>query len=68
MVDRIQILWIKNKKATINPINKKQNKCFKYSVTVVLNREQIGKYSERITKVKPFIYQYYFMYLNIFYI
>ena len=26
--------WIKNKKATINPINKKDNKCFQYSVTV----------------------------------
>ena len=22
--------WIKNKKATINPINKKDNKCFQY--------------------------------------
>ena len=27
--------WIKNKKATINPINKKDNKCFQYVVTVV---------------------------------
>ena len=26
--------WIKNKKATINPINKKDNKCFQYAVTV----------------------------------
>ena len=26
--------WIKNKKATINPINKMDNKCFQYSVTV----------------------------------
>ena len=25
---------IKNKKATINPINKKDNKCFQYAVTV----------------------------------
>ena len=31
--------WIKNKKATINPINKKGNKCFQYGVTVVLNYE-----------------------------
>ena len=29
--------WIKNKKATINPINKKDNKCFQYTVTVALN-------------------------------
>ena len=26
--------WIKNKKATINPINKKDTKCFQYAVTV----------------------------------
>ena len=28
--------WIKNKKATINPINKKDNKCFQYAVTAAL--------------------------------
>ena len=43
--------WIKNKKATINPINKK-DRCFQYAVRVVLNHEEIGKHSERITKVK----------------
>ena len=32
---------MKNKKATINPINKKDNKCFKYAVTVALNYEEI---------------------------
>ena len=47
--------WIKNKKATINPINKKDNKCFQYAATVVLNHEEIGKRAERITKVKPFV-------------
>ena len=47
--------WIKNKKATINPINKKDNKCFQYAVTVVLNHEGIGKHSERIIKIKSFI-------------
>ena len=26
--------WIKNKKAAINPIDKKDNKCFQYPVTV----------------------------------
>ena len=50
--------WIKNKKATINPINKKDNKCFQYAVTVSLNYEEIGKRAERITKVKPFINKY----------
>ena len=50
--------WIKNKKATIIPINKKYNKCFQYSITVLLDHEEIGKNSERITKIKIFIYKY----------
>ena len=29
--------WIKNEKAIINPINKKDNKCFQYAVKVALN-------------------------------
>ena len=33
--------WIKNKNLTINPINKKDNKCFQYAVTVALNYEEI---------------------------
>ena len=48
--------WIKNKKATINPINKKKiNKCFQYVVTVASNYEEIRKHLQRITKIKPFI-------------
>ena len=47
--------WIKNKKATINPINKKYNKCFQYTVTVALNYEEIKEDPQRITKIKPFI-------------
>ena len=43
--------WIKNKKATVNPINKKNNECFQYAVTVTLNYEEIGKNPERITKI-----------------
>ena len=50
--------WINNKKAIINPINKKQNKCFEYAVTVVLNHEEIAKHFERITKFKSFINRY----------
>ena len=41
---------IKNKKAAINPINKKDNKCFQYAVKVALNNEEIGKNSERVIK------------------
>ena len=47
--------WIKSKKATINPINKKDNKCFQYAITVALNYEEIGKHAARITKIKSLI-------------
>ena len=49
---------VKYKKAAINLINKKGNKCFQYTVTAALNHEQIGK-KKRITKIKAFIiYKY----------
>ena len=41
--------WIKNQKSTINPINKKDNKCFQDTVTVALNHEEIKKDPQRIT-------------------
>ena len=50
--------WIKNKKRAINPINKKDNKCFQYAVTVALNHEEIKKYPQRTIKIKPFINKY----------
>ena len=50
--------WIKNKKATINPINRKDNKCSQFAVIFELNHKQTGKHSERITKVKTFINKY----------
>ena len=31
--------WLKNKKATINPQNRKDDKCFQYTLTVALNHE-----------------------------
>ena len=46
--------WIKNKKATINLINKKDNKCFQYAVTVAPNHEEIKKDPQRINKIKSF--------------
>ena len=51
-------VWIKNKKATIKPINKKDNKCFQYIVTATLNQEEIKKDPQRITKIKPFLNKY----------
>ena len=50
--------WIKNKKATINSINKEDNKCFQYAATVALNHEEIKKDLQRISKSKPFINKY----------
>ena len=49
---------ITNKKTTINPINKKDNKCFQYAATVALNHREIKKDLQRITKMKPFINKY----------
>ena len=49
--------WMKNKKATINPTNKKE-KCFQYAITVVLNYEEIKRDLKRITKIKPFKNKY----------
>ena len=50
--------WLKSKKAKINPQNKKDDKCFQYTLTVALNHEQIKNNPERISKIKPFISQY----------
>ena len=48
-------VWIKSKKATTNTINKKDSKCFLYAVSIALNREEIKKDKQKITKIKPFI-------------
>ena len=50
--------WIKSKKATINPVNKKANTYFRYAVTVALNQENIVGQPERMTNVKSFIDRY----------
>ena len=49
---------IKNKNATKNPINNKDNKFFQYAVTVSLNHKEIKKDPQEITKIKPFIDKY----------
>ena len=40
--------WILNKRATINPKNTKDNKCFQYSIIAALNHKEIGKDPQRI--------------------
>ena len=49
--------WVKNRKATISLINKKDNKRFQYAATVWLNNEEI-KNSQIMTKIKLFISKY----------
>ena len=44
---------MRNRKATINSINKKESQCFQYTLIVALNHEQIGNNPEIIKKVKP---------------
>ena len=42
----------------INPINKKDNKCFQHAVTVALNHQEITKDPQRITKINSFLNKY----------
>ena len=42
--------WIKNKKATLNSINKENNKCFQCVVKVALHHAEIKKDPQKITK------------------
>ena len=49
---------MKNKTPTINPINRKDNKCFQYAVTVALNHKEAKKDPQRILKIKQFVNKY----------
>ena len=50
--------WIKNKGATINPQNTKDNYCFMYAITIALNHQKINHHRERISNLIPFISKY----------
>ena len=50
--------WLKNKRATINPKNTRDNECFKYAIIVPLHYQEIGRDPQRISKLKPFIDDY----------
>ena len=43
--------------------NKKYNKCFKYSVTVALDHEEVGKNPEKITKINSYIQKLILIYI-----
>ena len=47
--------WLKNKEATINPKNTRDNECFKYAITVGLYHQEIGRNPQRISRIRPFI-------------
>ena len=55
--------WQKDIKSTINPINN-DDKCFQYAVTLALNLDKIRKNAQRISKIKPFINQYNWKYID----
>ena len=55
--------WLKDKKSTINPKNN-DDKCFQYAVTLALNLDKIKRDSQRISKIKPFIDQYNWKYID----
>ena len=40
--------WIENNN---KPYQQKENKCFEYTITIVLNREEVKKDQQRITKI-----------------
>ena len=49
---------IKNKRATINPKNTNNNKCFQYTITAALNHQNIDHHPKRISKLEPLINNY----------
>ena len=49
--------WIKTKKAVINP-QSKDEECFKWAVIAALHHEEIKKYHQRISKLRPYENQY----------
>ena len=55
--------WLKDEKSTINPKNN-DYKCFQYAVTLALNLDKIKKDRQRISKIKPFIEQYNWKYID----
>ena len=50
--------WLRSKKATINPKNEKDYKCFLYVINISLNHQNIGNNPQITSKLKPFINQY----------
>ena len=50
-------IWIKSKKAVINPQNKDEQ-CFKWAVIEALHHEEIKHHPEKISLLRPYENQY----------
>ena len=50
--------WLKDKRATLHPKNKNNDKHFHYAITAALNHQNVENHPERISKIKLFINQY----------
>ena len=55
--------WLKDKKCIVNQKNN-DNKCFQYATTLALNFNKIDRNPQRISKIKPFIDNYNWNYIN----
>ena len=56
--------WIRVKKSIINPKNSKDECCFAYSIVASINNEEIDNHPERISKLTPFVNNYYWTDMN----
>lgn len=48
-------ICFRTRNATINPINRDDDKCFQQAATLILNHNKFVKYSARISKKKPLL-------------
>ena len=56
--------WISVKKSIINPKNSKDECCFAYSIVASIHNEEIDNHPERISKLTPFVNNYYWTDMN----
>ena len=56
--------WISVKKSIINPKNSKDECCFAYSKVASIHNEEIDNHPERISKLTPFVNNYYWTDMN----
>ena len=56
--------WISVKKSIINPKNSKDECCFAYSIVASIHNEEIYNHPERISKLTPFVNNYYWTDMN----